>query len=197
MLILHLSNRNLEINGPGPGAGKACCRRRALIQHYLSRYRPQRSGAGWPSTEWTGDRTGSQVAGFRALSPTCAGRSPSPIKCRPWTDDYTNLFGAFWRRLKAENGPQQRGLGSGWAFRRTPPPWAIRPSSLPVKPMPSVVVAFIGLTLFDRTGREARPRCSAQASHGPILVVDRTVVGRRSHLSRPWPVPMPTAWSRN
>jgi len=28
---------------------------------------------------------------------------------RPWTDDYTNLFGALWRRLKQKLDPNSEG----------------------------------------------------------------------------------------
>ena len=32
-----------------------------------------------------------------------------PDKARPWTDDYTNLFGALLRRLKEKMDPNSEG----------------------------------------------------------------------------------------
>jgi hypothetical protein len=32
-----------------------------------------------------------------------------PNRARPWTGDYTNLFGALWRRLKQKMDPTSEG----------------------------------------------------------------------------------------
>ena len=36
-------------------------------------------------------------------------QATDPGKVRPWTDDYTNLFGALWRRMKTKMDPRSEG----------------------------------------------------------------------------------------
>jgi SAM-dependent methyltransferase len=93
ILILHLSNRNLDLNGPAQAVARAVGGY-GLIQHYHPA-----SIAFWDSPE---------DAVIIGKSPEAIARfahdkrwSPAdPAKARPWTDDYTNLVGALWRRLK-------------------------------------------------------------------------------------------------
>ena len=96
VMILHLSNRNLDLNGPAQAVAKAAGGY-ALIQHFHPK--PGQDLAGWPSPE---DAV--------IISRTPAGLAPfindprwkpaDPHGVRPWTDDYVNLVGALWRRLK-------------------------------------------------------------------------------------------------
>jgi SAM-dependent methyltransferase len=94
VVVLHLSNRNLEITLPAQAAAQALGAP-ALHQIYFE----QAGGAGLAeaSTE------------ALILSPTEAGITPfredgrwrqlQTTTVRPWTDDYVNLAGALWRNL--------------------------------------------------------------------------------------------------
>ena len=96
VLILHLSNRNLDLNGPAQAVAKAAGGL-ALIQHY--RPAPGMDLGGWPSPEDAVivARTPAALARF-AADPRWKATDAQGV--RPWTDDYTNLFGALWRRLE-------------------------------------------------------------------------------------------------
>ena len=101
VLILHLSNRNLELNRPAMAVAKAAGGY-ALIQHY--RPQPGEHPEGWPSPEDAVivARTPEALAGFAAQPrwrPTDAGG------VRPWTDDYVNLVGALYRRVLEKLDP--------------------------------------------------------------------------------------------
>lgn len=100
VLVLHLSNRNLDITEPAIAAAQAL---------------------GLPSRHSLFLEDGSQpvmaIASTEALaiSPTEAGLAgfgaeggwtiPARTEVRPWTDDYVNLFGALWRRWKPLETP--------------------------------------------------------------------------------------------
>ncbi|NBW07886.1 MAG: spermidine synthase [Caulobacteraceae bacterium] len=97
VVILHLSNRNLDITGPAEAAARAL---KAPHLHQIYIEDPSAPAMAEASTE------------ALILSPTEAGlaefvgdkrweRLPDP-KVRPWTDDYVNLFGSLWRHLKAQ-----------------------------------------------------------------------------------------------
>lgn len=97
VVILHLSNRNLDITGPAEAAARAL---KAPHLHQLYAENPDTPDLAEASTE------------VLILSPTEAGlaefvndprweRLPDP-KVRPWTDDYVNLFGSLWRHLKTQ-----------------------------------------------------------------------------------------------
>ncbi len=96
VLILHLSNRNLELNLPAQAVAKAAGGY-ALIQNY--RPKPGEDRAGWPSPEDAVivGRSPQALARF-AVDPRW--RSADPQGVRPWTDDYVNLVGALYRRVK-------------------------------------------------------------------------------------------------
>jgi SAM-dependent methyltransferase len=96
VLILHLSNRNLDLNGPAQAVAKAVGGV-ALIQHY----RPAAGVdlAGWPSPE-DAVIIGRSQAALAPFANDPRWQLTDAHGVRPWTDDYTNLFGALWRRLK-------------------------------------------------------------------------------------------------
>jgi spermidine synthase len=97
VLILHLSNRNLELMGPAEAVARKAGGY-ALAQEYAP----------------PGDRAGSWESGEEAVivSPTMNGLAPflvdkrwrkaNPFKARPWTDDYTNLVGALYANLEEQ-----------------------------------------------------------------------------------------------
>jgi SAM-dependent methyltransferase len=95
VLILHLSNRNLDLKGPAQAVAHAAGGV-ALLQQ-----RRVQAGQGmfWEADEDAVivGRSEAALVRFRSdlrWTPT------NPFKVRPWTDDYVNLPGALWRRLK-------------------------------------------------------------------------------------------------
>jgi hypothetical protein len=97
VVILHLSNRNLDITRPAEAAARAL---NAPHLHQIYIENPDAPEMAEASTE------------ALILSPTPQGlaefaddprweRLPDP-KVRPWTDDYVNLFGSLWRHLEAQ-----------------------------------------------------------------------------------------------
>jgi SAM-dependent methyltransferase len=94
VVILHLSNRNLDLNGPAQAVAKAAGGY-ALIQNYEAPL-----NGDWDSSEDAVviGRTPQAIAGLAADR---RWRPADPTQARPWTDDYTNLMGALWRRMQA------------------------------------------------------------------------------------------------
>jgi len=94
VLVLHLSNRNLDITGPAEAAAQA------LGAPHLHQIYYEKDGA----PEMAEASTEALI-----LSPTEAGLAEfradprwSPVadtEVRPWTDDYVNLFGSLWRQF--------------------------------------------------------------------------------------------------
>jgi SAM-dependent methyltransferase len=101
VLILHLSNRNLDLDGPAEAVAKAAGGV-ALIQHY--RNKPGEDLAGWPSPE-EAVIVARSPAGLASFAQDPRWEPTDPDRVRPWTDDYTNLFGALWRRLLQKLDP--------------------------------------------------------------------------------------------
>ncbi len=95
VLILHLSNRNLDLMRPAQAVA------RKAGGHVLTQsYRPGGDPAGsWESAEDAVilARTPEALAGFAADSRWTRG---NPFEARPWTDDYTNLASALYGPLK-------------------------------------------------------------------------------------------------
>ncbi|QTN18264.1 fused MFS/spermidine synthase [Brevundimonas sp. AJA228-03] len=97
VLLLHLSNRNLDITRPAQAAAVALG---VPYLHQLYAERPDTPDMAEASTEAI------------ILSPTEAGlarfRSDPrwavlpDTKVKPWTDDYVNLFGSLWRHFRGE-----------------------------------------------------------------------------------------------
>ena len=95
ILILHLSNRNLDLMGPAQSVS-----RKAGGWALVQEFRPVKDSAGsWESPEDAVivARSQAALAGF-AADPRW--RPADPFKVRPWTDDYTNLAGSMYTNLK-------------------------------------------------------------------------------------------------
>jgi SAM-dependent methyltransferase len=93
VVLLHLSNRNLDIVRPA-AAGAHALGAASLVQFYTA-----------PATASVlGDAsTDALIFARKPLDLTDFAadprwKTPAPGKVRPWTDDYTNLVGALWRR---------------------------------------------------------------------------------------------------
>jgi SAM-dependent methyltransferase len=95
VLILHLSNRNLDLKGPAQAVAHAAGGVALLQQHRIA------TGQG---AFWEADEDALIIGRSPAALARFAGDprwTPSdPTKVRPWTDDYVNLPGALWRRMK-------------------------------------------------------------------------------------------------
>ena len=95
VLILHLSNRNLDLMDPAQSVARAAGGW-ALAQNF----RPKEDPKGvWESPEDAVivAKTHEALAGFVA---TGQWRTADPFKARPWTDDYMNLAGALYANLR-------------------------------------------------------------------------------------------------
>jgi SAM-dependent methyltransferase len=93
VLILHLSNRNLELEGPAAAAVRAAGGT-AFIQNY-------RSQAASPYIESDSQALLAARDPMSLKSYLAAGAwRPPTLKARPWTDDYTNVFGALISRTR-------------------------------------------------------------------------------------------------
>jgi hypothetical protein len=105
VLILHLSNRNLDLDGPAQAVAKAAGGV-ALIQHF--RPGPDTDRGGWPSPE-DAVIVGKSRAALAPFVHDPRWKLTDANGVRPWTDDYTNLFGALWRRFLQKLDPNSEG----------------------------------------------------------------------------------------
>jgi SAM-dependent methyltransferase len=101
VLVLHLSNRNLDLNGPALAVAKAAGGV-AMIQQY--RPAPGADMGGWPSRE-DAVIIARSPDGLARFGHDARWQAADGSDVRPWTDDYTNLFGALWRRLQERLDP--------------------------------------------------------------------------------------------
>jgi SAM-dependent methyltransferase len=101
VLILHLSNRNLDLDGPAQAVAKAAGGV-ALIQHFRPTAATDKGG--WPSPE-DAVIVGRSRAGLERFLSDPRWKYANAGTVLPWTDDYTNLIGALWRRLKEKMDP--------------------------------------------------------------------------------------------
>ena len=95
VLILHLSNRNLDLMGPAQAVA-----RKAGGWALAQEFRPEKDPEGaWESPEDAVivAHNHEALATFRASGHW---RVADPFKARPWTDDYTNLAGSLYANLK-------------------------------------------------------------------------------------------------
>lgn len=97
ILILHLSNRNLDLMYPAQAVARAAGGW-ALAQNYVA---PEKDPEGtWESSEDAViiAKNREALAGYMA---TGRWRWGDPFRARPWTDDYTNLAGSLYAHLEA------------------------------------------------------------------------------------------------
>lgn len=102
VVILHLSNRNLEITNPALAAAR---RLGAADLHQIYYEREGLPDMAEASTEaLVLSPTAAGLAELRADTGGVEGGSRwerlPDTRVRPWTDDYVNLFGAMWRNLR-------------------------------------------------------------------------------------------------
>ncbi len=95
VIILHLSNRNLELDGPAQAVALAAGGHALLQVHYADPALPLM----WESSE-DAVIVARAPAGLAPFAADPRWRPADPRGVRPWTDDYTNLFGALIRRLQ-------------------------------------------------------------------------------------------------
>ena len=95
VLILHLSNRNLDLPSPAMAVGQAAGAVGLIQRHNLSKTAP----ALWESAE------DAVILARRPDALALYAADPrwtpiDPTRARPWTDDYTNLIGAMISRMR-------------------------------------------------------------------------------------------------
>lgn len=95
VMMLHLSNRNLELDGPAQAA-VAAAGGSALRQYYT----PDPSSPPLAETAEDVLIVGRSPEALKPFRDDPRWTWPQAEKVRPWTDDYTDLFGAMVRRLK-------------------------------------------------------------------------------------------------
>ena len=98
VVILHLSNRNLDLMRPAQAVALAAGGYPLLQEHRLDPTKPDL---------WEASEEAVIVARSPAgLAPFRGDKRWAPVRSevRPWTDDYTNLFGAMIRRTQEKLG---------------------------------------------------------------------------------------------
>jgi SAM-dependent methyltransferase len=94
VVLLHLSNRNLDITLPAIAAAQSLGKASLHQIYYEGDATPEMAEA---STEaLILSPTAEGLADFRA---DARWKQPLPTAVRPWTDDYVNLFGSLWRSM--------------------------------------------------------------------------------------------------
>jgi SAM-dependent methyltransferase len=109
VLVLHLSNRNLDLRSPAMAAAFAAGGHALLQRHVgLPVCQPGQSFPACAPDKWESSEDALLVTRSEAaLAPWRAdGRwtAIDPYRVRPWTDDYTNLFGAMLGRIRERMG---------------------------------------------------------------------------------------------
>jgi SAM-dependent methyltransferase len=97
VLILHLSNRHLDLRGPAMAVAYAAGGQALLQRHQEA----ERAPPLWESSE------DAVIVGKTAEALAPYARDPrwqaaDPHRAKAWTDDYTNLPGALYGRWKEE-----------------------------------------------------------------------------------------------
>ena len=100
VLIFHLSNAHLDLMHPAQGLGPAVGAP-TLAQRYVP---PPGSGFFWTRRE-DAVIVGRSPAALAPFAHDARWQAGDAKGVRPWTDDYTNLFGAFVRRMHERAGP--------------------------------------------------------------------------------------------
>jgi SAM-dependent methyltransferase len=94
VLILHLSNRHLDLMGPAQAVA-AAAGGSAMVQQR----RTFGLSGGWEADE-DAVIIGRSPQALARFAFDRRWRAADPKAARPWTDDYVNLPGALWRRLR-------------------------------------------------------------------------------------------------
>jgi hypothetical protein len=95
VVVLHLSNRNLEITLPAEAAAAAL---KAPALHQIYRERPEAVQMSESSTEAL--IIGKSEAAMAPYRADPRWRELETTEVRPWTDDYVNLFGSLVRQIQ-------------------------------------------------------------------------------------------------
>ncbi|MFA4893045.1 fused MFS/spermidine synthase [Brevundimonas sp.] len=94
VVLLHLSNRNLDITLPAVAAAQALGKASLHQIYYEGDSTPEMAEASTEALILSPTPEG--LADFRADT---RWKQPLPTTVRPWTDDYVNLFGSLWRSM--------------------------------------------------------------------------------------------------
>lgn len=96
VVVLHLSNRNLDLVGPAQAVARAAGGQALFQAHFADPRLPSM----WESSE-DAVIIARGPAGLAPFAGDSRWRPADAHGVRPWTDDYTDLFGALVRRLRA------------------------------------------------------------------------------------------------
>lgn len=94
VVLLHLSNRNLDITLPAIAAAQSLGKASLHQIYYEGDSTPEMAEASTEALILSPTPEG--LADFRA---DARWKQPLPTTVRPWTDDYVNLFGSLWRSM--------------------------------------------------------------------------------------------------
>ncbi|MDI1326390.1 MAG: fused MFS/spermidine synthase [Brevundimonas sp.] len=94
VVLLHLSNRNLDITLPAIAAAQALGKASLHQIYYEGDSTPEMAEASTEALILSPTPEG--LADFRA---DARWKQPLPTTVRPWTDNYVNLFGSLWRSM--------------------------------------------------------------------------------------------------
>ncbi len=95
VLILHLSNRNLELRGPAMAVAEAAGGYSLMQRHSAAEGSPPL----WESAEDAMIVT-RQLSALAPYEADKRWQATNPTLARPWTDDYMNLVGALYAQMK-------------------------------------------------------------------------------------------------
>jgi spermidine synthase len=100
VIIMHLSNRNLELRSPAMAVAQAAGAQSMVQRHTAAEKSPML----WESSE-DAVIIGRNPEALSAFAADKRWNPGDPDAARPWTDDYTNLIGALYAQMK-----------EGWAW---------------------------------------------------------------------------------
>jgi SAM-dependent methyltransferase len=100
VVLMHLSNRNLDIVRPVIAAAQALGKPSLHQIYYESAEAADMAEASTEALILSPTEAG--LADFRADR---RWKAPRPTEVRPWTDDYVNLFGSLWRSIRYKDQP--------------------------------------------------------------------------------------------
>ncbi|RYG01365.1 MAG: hypothetical protein EON94_07855 [Caulobacteraceae bacterium] len=99
VLILHLSNRNLELRAPAMAVAEAAGGYSLIQRHGAAKGSPPL----WESAEDAMIVT-RQLGALAPYEADARWEATNPTLARPWTDDYMNLVGALYAQMKERYG---------------------------------------------------------------------------------------------